>query len=111
MKSNQYFDTKIQKAFMPSVPGCVEHYTKLAAAVSEARTKHKLLCVCWLDLANAYGSVHHDLIDFSLKYYHAPPPPQAHQHGLEFLHRSESLSERPCREDQSNSTTDWFVPR
>ena len=49
-----------------------EHYTKLAAAISEARTKHKSLCVCRLDLANAYRSVHHDLINFSLKYYHAP---------------------------------------
>ena len=46
MKANCYFDTKIQKAFMPSVPGCIEHYTKLAAAVSEAHTHHKSLCVC-----------------------------------------------------------------
>ena len=73
MKSNNYFDTRIQKAFMPSVPGCVEHYVKLATAVSEARSLHKSLCVCWLDLANAYGSVHHNLISFSLQHYHAPP--------------------------------------
>ena len=69
MKSNNYFDTRIQKAFMPSVPGCVEHYVKLATAVSEARSLHKSLCVCWLDLANAYGSVHHNLISFSLQHY------------------------------------------
>ena len=74
MKANRYYDTRIQKAFMPPVPGCVEHYTKLAAAFSEACIKHKSLCVCWLDLANVYGSAHHDLINFSLimKYYHAP---------------------------------------
>ena len=29
--------------------------------------------MCWLDLANAYGSVHHSLIQFTLKHYHAPP--------------------------------------
>ena len=29
--------------------------------------------MAWLDLANAYGSVHHSLIQFSLKHYHAPP--------------------------------------
>ena len=34
---------------------------------------HKSLAVCWLDLANAYGSVHHSLINFSLRHYHAPP--------------------------------------
>ena len=31
------------------------------------------LAVCWLDLANAYGSVHHSLIQFSVEHYHAPP--------------------------------------
>ena len=72
MRVNQYLDTKFQKAFMPSVPGCIEHYTKLATAINEACTCHKSLCVCWLDLANAYGSVHHDLIRFSLLHYHAP---------------------------------------
>ena len=71
MRTNKYFDTNIQKAFMPSVPGCIEHYTKLAAAINEARACHKFICVCWLDLVNAYGSVHHDLIKFSLQFYHA----------------------------------------
>ena len=28
---------------------------------------------CWLDLANAYGSVNHSLIDFALSHYHVPP--------------------------------------
>ena len=28
--------------------------------------------MCWLDLANAYGSVHHSLIQFSVQHYHAP---------------------------------------
>lgn len=60
---------------MPSVPGCIKHYAKLAAAISEARTRHKSLCVCWLDLANAYGSVHQDLIKFSIEFYRAPTKP------------------------------------
>ena len=72
MRTNKYFDTNIRKAFMPSVPGCIEHYTKLAAAINEARACHKSICVCWLDLVDAYGSVHHDLIKFSLQFYHAP---------------------------------------
>ena len=57
---------------MSSVLDCVEHYMKFATAISEALRLHKSLCVCWLDLANAYGSVRHDLIDFSLHHYHAP---------------------------------------
>ena len=58
---------------MSATPGCVEHHCKLASILAEARKKHKSLAVCWLDLANAYGSVHHSLIQFSVEHYHAPP--------------------------------------
>ena len=46
MRSNKYFDTSIQKAFMPSVPGCIEHYMKLAAAINKAHSQHKSLGQC-----------------------------------------------------------------
>ena len=61
MISNKYLDPSLQKAFMPTVPGCTEHYLKLSSVLSEAHSNHKSLAVCWLDLANAYGSVHHSL--------------------------------------------------
>ena len=57
---------------MNGIPGCSEHQLKLASVIQEARSKHRSLAICWLDLANAYGSVHHQLIQFSLKHYHAP---------------------------------------
>ena len=73
MVANKYLDPSLQKAFMPTVPGCTEHHLKLSSVLAEAHSKHKALAICWLDLANAYGSVHHALIDFSLRHYHAPP--------------------------------------
>ena len=73
MVSNGYLDTSTQKAFLPGVPGCVEHYRKLMAMVEDAHQKHRSLAVCWLDLANAYGSVHHRLISFCLRHFYAPP--------------------------------------
>ena len=73
MTGNGFLNCSIQKAFMSATPGCVEHHCKLAAILAETRKKHKSLAVCWLDLANAYGSVHHSLIQFSVKHYHAPP--------------------------------------
>ena len=73
MVANRYLDPSLQKAFMPAVPGCTEHHLKLSSALADARSNHRLLVVCWLDLANAYGSVHHSLINFSLRHYHAPP--------------------------------------
>ena len=73
MTTNRYVDTNIQKAFIDGISGCTEHHVKLLAMIKEARRKHKSLAVCWIDIANAYGSVHHDLIRFSLEHYHAPP--------------------------------------
>ena len=73
MTANEYFDISVQKAFLPTTPGCTEHHLKLATILGDARKKHKSLAVCWLDLANAYGSVHHTLISFALKHYSAPP--------------------------------------
>ena len=73
MLENGYLDPRVQKAFMTATPGCTEHHSKLASILFEARKKHKSLAVAWLDLANAYGSVHHSLIQFSMKHYHAPP--------------------------------------
>ena len=67
--SNCFLDPSTQKAFMPSVPSCIEHYAKLATALHEAHVHHKSPIVSWLDLANAYGNVHHDLISFSLHHY------------------------------------------
>ena len=39
MVSNGYLDTFVQKAFVPGVPGCLEQYTKLSAAISDAYTR------------------------------------------------------------------------
>ena len=72
MLSNGYLNNSIQKAFLPVTPGCTERHLKLASVLAEARRKHKSLSVCWLDLANAYGSVHHSLIEYSLRHYQAP---------------------------------------
>ena len=70
---NRYMDTNFQKAFINGVPGCAEHQCKLASIIKEATGKHTALSVCWLDLANAYSSVPHALIKFSLQHYHSPP--------------------------------------
>lgn len=73
MIGNGYLNTASQKAFIRDTPGCIEHHMKLLSAISDAKCSHKSLTVCWLDIANAFGSVHHDLIMFALRHYHAPP--------------------------------------
>ena len=73
MLGNKYLDRSVQKAFMTATPGCTEHHSKLGAILHEARKRHRSVTTAWLDLANAYGSVHHSLIKFSLNHYYAPP--------------------------------------
>ena len=73
MRVNNYLDTDLQKAFLPTVPGVTEHHAKLASVIKSAHSDKRSLAVAWLDIANAYGSVHHSLIQFSLSHYHAPP--------------------------------------
>ena len=73
MRANDYLDPDLQKAFLPTVPGVVEHQAKLAAVIKSANQQKRSLGIAWLDIVNAYGSVHHELIQFSMAHYHAPP--------------------------------------
>ena len=72
MTQNLYLDTNIQKAFQSRIAGCEEHQLKLSSIIRDANKNQRSLTVAWLDLANAYGSVHHKLIEFALSHYHVP---------------------------------------
>ena len=51
---------------------CVKHTQALMEALQGAKRRKKKITVCWLDLANAYGSVSHNLIQFAAEWYHVP---------------------------------------
>ena len=51
---------------------CEEHQLKLSSIIRDANKNQRSLTVAWLDLAIAYGSVNHKLIEFALSHYHAP---------------------------------------
>ena len=72
MLENGYTDTKLQKGFIERPSGCVEHAESVHAALLDARSKTKNLCVSWIDLANAYGNVRHLRILFTLEWYYIP---------------------------------------
>ena len=50
----------------------MEHSETVYRATLDARTHGRDLCMSWIDLANAYGSVKHSLIHVSLEWYHVP---------------------------------------
>ncbi|CAC5371101.1 unnamed protein product [Mytilus coruscus] len=72
MVENSYIDTSMQKGGIAGFSGCVEHTSVLSQLIHEAKTGKKNLAVVWLDLANAYGSVPHKLIDMAMDHYHIP---------------------------------------
>ena len=69
---NGFIDTKIQKGSIKNTPGCWEHTSMMWSALKHCKTNNKSLAALWLDLANAYGSVPHQLIIFALRRYRVP---------------------------------------
>ena len=69
---NDYIDTSIQKGGIPGVSGCLEHTAILSQLIQEAKQNKKNLVVTWLDIANAYGSIPHKLMEIALQRAHIP---------------------------------------
>ncbi|CAC5418547.1 unnamed protein product [Mytilus coruscus] len=72
MVDNSYIDTSMLKGGIAGFSGCVEHTSVRSQLIHEAKTRKKNLAVVWLDLANAYGSVPHKLIEMAMDHYHIP---------------------------------------
>ena len=65
-------DESVQKAGVPRIPGCIEHAFTIWGAIQEAKKTKGSLNVVWLDLANAYGSVPHELLMKSMDFFYIP---------------------------------------
>ena len=62
-----------QKCARPT-EGCYEHTYILKSLVGQARRNKKKLCVAWLDIRNAFGSVPHGTIVNTLRHIGVPDP-------------------------------------
>ncbi|GFO02404.1 reverse transcriptase [Plakobranchus ocellatus] len=72
LTENGHINTSVQKGGIPGIPGCLEHATMIWEAIQRAKSEKLNLDVVWLDLANAYGSVPHEMIQLALRMYHVP---------------------------------------
>ena len=72
LTENGYINTSVQKGGIPGVSGCLEHATMIWEAIQRAKSEKLNLDVIRLDLANAYGSVPHQMIQLALRMYHVP---------------------------------------
>ena len=72
LTANQYVEHNIQKGFTPNLSGTLEHTAQMANIIKKARIKQRFLVITLLDLKNAFGKVHHNLIQSVLDYHHIP---------------------------------------
>ena len=80
MLKNSFFDQRRQKGFLPGVAGCLEHSALLADAILDARSHQRAICISWLDLRTAFGSVRHSPILFVLRHFGFP------EHFIHLIH-------------------------
>jgi hypothetical protein len=67
---NNYLSSS-QKSARPT-EGCYEHTFVLQSLVLDAKRHQKNLCLAWLDLRNAFGSVPHEVIRITLSHMGVP---------------------------------------
>ena len=72
LAENGYINTSVQKGGIPGISGCLEHATIIWEAIQRAKSEKLNLDIIWLDLANAYGSVPHQMIQLALRMHHVP---------------------------------------
>ena len=70
LASNNYIESEIQKSSVPGMSGTYEHIANLSYLINHARKKQKSLTITLIDLRNAFGEVHQNLIETILEYHH-----------------------------------------
>ena len=69
---NDCVEISIQKGFTPGMSGTFEHAAHLAHLIHQEKRNQRSLVVTLLDLRNAFGEVHHNLIPVVLAHHHIP---------------------------------------
>ena len=70
--SNNFIEHSIQKGFTPNLSGTLEHTAQMADIINKARIRQRSVVITLLDLKNAFGEVHHNLIQSVLDYHYIP---------------------------------------
>ena len=70
--ANNFVDTSVQKAGISGFSGCLEHTNVIWHQVQTAKKEKKDLHVVFLDLANAFGSVPHEILWTAFNFFHVP---------------------------------------
>ena len=72
LEKNNYIEKHHQKGFWPAVDGVAEHTQVLTHILRDAKLHQRAVTVVLLDLKNAFGEIHHNLIATALELHHVP---------------------------------------
>ena len=72
LNDNGYIDRTTQKGFQKGIQGCTEHTLVLKRVIDVAKKRKHAAHVVWLDIANAFGSVPHEVMIRTLQHLHVP---------------------------------------
>jgi hypothetical protein len=72
LASNNFIEHGIQKGFTPNLSGTLEQTAQMADIINKPRIRQCSVVITLLDLNNAFGEVHHNLIQSVLDYHHIP---------------------------------------
>ena len=72
--ANSIIDPTIQKGFLHSVSGAIEHIASINHILDQAKDRKLPACITFLDLRNAFGSIQHNLIMDMLHFVRIPHP-------------------------------------
>jgi len=69
---HKYIDTDMQNGFWKGVDGVTKHTEMLSHIIKDAKSNQRSIAIALLDLKNAFGKVHHNLIVAAIRYHHFP---------------------------------------
>ena len=72
LTQNKLIDPAVQKAFLPGISGCTEHKAVMEEIIKHIHHTRKTVHIAFFDLADAFGSVPHDIIHHTLERNHIP---------------------------------------
>ena len=72
LASNNFVEHNTQKGFTPNLSGTLEHTAQMADTTNKARIRQRSVVITLLDLKNAFGEIHHNLVQSVLDYHHIP---------------------------------------
>ena len=65
-------ESHYQKDFLPGMSGTFEHIVEMSDIINDSRKQQRSVTVTSMDLKNAFGEVHHSLIQSVLCYHYRP---------------------------------------